>query len=171
MAGLPGKCTAPVQTQLQLVFLLKSHQTNHRLGVRGSGHSLAVHHRLSGLRLALRSRGSLSSLENVDVVWGPPASSGSDPAGWVRLQPIGGLMALAAPWPLPHLSEGPQRPCSCWGCLVPRGSPVGAPCTERGCSPQCSHFPEVGACKAPQGCPHVLCLCWVWVVPGSFCRH
>lgn len=121
-AGLPGKCTAPVQTQLQLVFLLKSHQTNHRLGVRGPGHSLAVHHRLSGLRLVLHSRGSLPSLENVDVVWGPPASSGSDPAGWVRLQPVGGLMALAAPWPLPHLSEGPQRPCSCWGCLVPWGS-------------------------------------------------
>ena len=84
-AGLPGKCTAPVQTQLQLVFLLKSHQTNHCPGVRGPGHSLALRHRLSDHRLALHSRGSLPSLENVDVVRGPLLPLAPTPAGLVRL--------------------------------------------------------------------------------------
>lgn len=121
VAALPGKCTAPVQTQLQLVFLLKTYQTNRRPGVRGPGHSLALHHRLSYLRLALRSRGSLPSLENVDVVRGPLLPLALTPAGLVRLSsPLGGTWHWLLPGPSPTCQRDPRGPFPVGGALCPR---------------------------------------------------
>ena len=78
-------------------------------GSQGSRSQSALRHCLSYPRLALRSRGSLPSLENVDVVRGPLLPLALTPAGLVCLSsPLGGTWHWLLPGPSPTCQRDPR---------------------------------------------------------------